>query len=74
MKLTSSAGFVWCAPGQAWSQKRVREAGGSRVRLAAGTLYPILYRLEKAGAVSTRMAHREAVGYAILPFLDRMRV
>lgn len=32
-------------------QKRVREASGGRVDLAAGTLYPLLHRLEDDGLV-----------------------
>jgi len=32
-------------------QKQVREASGSRVDLAAGTLYPLLHRLEDEGLV-----------------------
>lgn len=32
-------------------QKQVREASGARVDLAAGTLYPLLHRLEDGGLV-----------------------
>src|SRR5262245_65474361 len=32
-------------------QKQVREASGARVDLAAGTLYPLLHRLEDDGLV-----------------------
>ncbi|MEX2175186.1 MAG: PadR family transcriptional regulator [Pirellulaceae bacterium] len=32
-------------------QKELREASGSRVDLAAGTLYPLLHRLEDEGLV-----------------------
>jgi PadR family transcriptional regulator, regulatory protein PadR len=32
-------------------QKQVREASGARVDLAAGTLYPLLHRLEDEGLV-----------------------
>src|SRR6266550_1369459 len=32
-------------------QKQLREASGSRVALAAGTLYPLLHRLEDEGFV-----------------------
>jgi len=32
-------------------QKQVRKASGSRVDLAAGTLYPLLHRLEDEGLV-----------------------
>lgn len=35
-------------------QKRVREASGNLVRLQAGTLYPLLHKLEVAGAISSR--------------------
>ncbi|UCD29038.1 MAG: helix-turn-helix transcriptional regulator, partial [Planctomycetota bacterium] len=35
-------------------QKRIREASRNMVRLQAGTLYPLLHRLEEAGAVSSR--------------------
>lgn len=40
-------------------QKRLREASGNLVRIQAGTLYPLMYRLEAAGAVTSR---RETVG------------
>ncbi|MBI1372069.1 MAG: PadR family transcriptional regulator [Phycisphaera sp.] len=32
-------------------QRRVREASGERVKLPAGTLYPLLHRLEAAGLI-----------------------
>ena len=32
-------------------QKRVREVSGNMVRLQAGTLYPLLHKLEAAGAI-----------------------
>lgn len=35
-------------------QKRLRQVSAERVRLAAGTLYPLLHRLEADGAVSSR--------------------
>jgi PadR family transcriptional regulator, regulatory protein PadR len=35
-------------------QKRLREASGNMVRIQAGTLYPILHRLEVAGAIKAR--------------------
>lgn len=35
-------------------QKRLRDASGNMVRIQAGTLYPILHRLEKAGAIKAR--------------------
>jgi PadR family transcriptional regulator PadR len=35
-------------------QKRLREASGNLVRLQAGTLYPLLHKLEHAGAIASR--------------------
>ncbi len=35
-------------------QKRLREASGNMVRLQAGTLYPLLHRLESDGAIASR--------------------
>lgn len=35
-------------------QKKLREASGNMVRIQAGTLYPILHRLEVAGAIQAR--------------------
>lgn len=35
-------------------QKRLREASGNLVRLQAGTLYPLLHKLEAAGAIISR--------------------
>jgi PadR family transcriptional regulator, regulatory protein PadR len=35
-------------------QKRLREASGNLVRLQAGTLYPLLHRLENGGAIVSR--------------------
>ena len=35
-------------------QKRLREASTNMVRIQAGTLYPILHRLEVAGAIRAR--------------------
>ncbi len=35
-------------------QKKLRESSGNMVRLQAGTLYPILHRLESAGAIISR--------------------
>ena len=35
-------------------QKRVRQASANMVRLQAGTLYPLLHRLEQAGAIVSR--------------------
>ena len=35
-------------------QKRLREASGNLVRVQAGTLYPLLHKLEVAGAISSR--------------------
>src|ERR1041384_881665 len=35
-------------------QKKLRDASGNMVRLQAGTLYPILHRLEEAGAITSR--------------------
>jgi PadR family transcriptional regulator, regulatory protein PadR len=40
-------------------QKKLREASGNLVRIQAGTLYPLMHRLEAAGAVASRW---EAVG------------
>lgn len=40
-------------------QKRIREASGNLVRIQAGTLYPLLHRLEDSGAIDSRW---EAVG------------
>jgi len=38
-------------------QKQLREASGNMVRVQAGTLYPILHRLEVAGAIHARWDH-----------------
>lgn len=38
-------------------QKRVREAGGDMVKLQAGTLYPLLHRLEADGAIKSKWDH-----------------
>jgi len=35
-------------------QKLIREASGNMVRLQAGTLYPLLHRLEHAGVITSR--------------------
>jgi len=35
-------------------QKRLREASGNMVRLQAGTLYPLLHRLENRGLIASR--------------------
>jgi PadR family transcriptional regulator, regulatory protein PadR len=35
-------------------QKRIRESSGNLVRLQAGTLYPLLHRLEDDGAIRSR--------------------
>ena len=35
-------------------QKKLREASGNMVRVEAGTLYPILHRLEEAGAIASK--------------------
>lgn len=35
-------------------QKRLRDVSGNMVRIQAGTLYPILHRLEVAGAIKAR--------------------
>lgn len=35
-------------------QKRVREASGQTVKLEAGTLYPLLHRLEASGAIRSK--------------------
>lgn len=35
-------------------QKRVQESSQGKVQLPVGTLYPILYRLERAGAVASQ--------------------
>ena len=35
-------------------QKRLREASGNMVRVEAGTLYPILHRLEDQGAITSK--------------------
>lgn len=35
-------------------QKRIREASGNLVRLQAGTLYPLLHKLEANGAIESR--------------------
>jgi len=35
-------------------QKRIRSASGNLVRLEAGTLYPLLHKLEAAGAIASR--------------------
>jgi PadR family transcriptional regulator, regulatory protein PadR len=35
-------------------QKKLREASGNLVRLQAGTLYPVLHRLEDSGAIGSR--------------------
>ena len=36
-------------------QKRISDTSAGRVNLQAGTLYPLLHRLEADGALSTRM-------------------
>jgi PadR family transcriptional regulator len=41
-------------------QKQVREASSSRVDLAAGTLYPLLHRLEDEGLVRSSWDGRTA--------------
>jgi PadR family transcriptional regulator len=38
-------------------QKRVREASDETVKLQAGTLYPLLHRLEAAGAIKSKWDH-----------------
>lgn len=35
-------------------QKKLRDSSGNMVRMQAGTLYPILHRLEVAGAIFAR--------------------
>ena len=35
-------------------QKKLREASSNRIRLQAGTLYPILHRLEESGAITSK--------------------
>ncbi|MHC4443967.1 MAG: PadR family transcriptional regulator [Planctomycetota bacterium] len=35
-------------------QKRIREVSANMVRMQAGTLYPLLHRLEQAGAITSR--------------------
>ena len=35
-------------------QKQIGQASGRLVRLQAGTLYPLLHRLEQAGAITSR--------------------
>jgi DNA-binding PadR family transcriptional regulator len=35
-------------------QKRLRESSGNMVRLQAGTLYPLLHRLESLGLIGSR--------------------
>lgn len=40
-------------------QKKIREVSGNMVRVQAGTLYPLLHRLEDAGAIASRW---EALG------------
>jgi len=51
-------------------QKRVREAGGDLVKLQAGTLYPLLHRLEADGAIKSRWDHssgRKRKWYELTP-------
>lgn len=35
-------------------QQKLREASGHRIRLDGGTLYPLLHRLQAAGAIKSR--------------------
>lgn len=35
-------------------QKRIREVSGNLVRIQAGTLYPLLHKLESGGAIRSR--------------------
>ncbi len=38
-------------------QKRVRDVGGDMIKLQAGTLYPLLHRLEADGAIRSKWDH-----------------
>jgi len=40
-------------------QKRLRAVSGNMVRLQAGTLYPLLHRLEAGGAIRSRWDEKE---------------
>lgn len=51
-------------------QKRIREASGHLVRIQAGTLYPLLHRLEENGAIASRWddgAGRDRKWYELTP-------
>lgn len=51
-------------------QKRVREAGGDMIKLQAGTLYPLLHRLEADGAIKSKWDHstgRKRKWYELTP-------
>jgi len=56
-------------------QKRIREASGNLVRIQAGTLYPLLHRLESSGAIMSRWddtTGRDRKWYELTPTGRRM--
>ncbi|HOB74244.1 MAG TPA: helix-turn-helix transcriptional regulator [Phycisphaerae bacterium] len=56
-------------------QKRIREASGNLVRIQAGTLYPLLHRLESDGAITSRWddtTGRDRKWYELTPTGRRM--
>jgi DNA-binding PadR family transcriptional regulator len=56
-------------------QKRIREASGNLVRIQAGTLYPLLHRLESSGAIKSRWddtSGRDRKWYELTPAGQRM--
>ncbi len=51
-------------------QKRVRDAGGDMIKLQAGTLYPLLHRLEADGVIKSKWDHstgRKRKWYELTP-------
>ncbi len=55
--------------------KRLRAASGDQHDLKAGTLYPILHKLEQSGAIASRweeVGERRRKWYAITPKGQRM--
>ena len=56
-------------------QKRIREASGNLVRIQAGTLYPLLHKLESNGAIKSRWdsaTGRDRKWYELTPTGRRM--
>ena len=51
-------------------QKQLKEAGGDLVKLQAGTLYPLLHRLEADGSIKSKWDHstgRKRKWYELTP-------